>query len=62
VGQALLISEAARALVLEPHVGGRFYEDWGGGESGLWATGREGWLECSHGTTFVLPALAAGEG
>jgi DNA-binding transcriptional ArsR family regulator/uncharacterized protein YndB with AHSA1/START domain len=37
-GRPYIMSEAVQALVLEPRVGGRFYEDWGGGQGGLWAT------------------------
>lgn len=28
----------AREIILEPRVGGRFFEDWGGGEGALYAT------------------------
>ena len=37
-GAPYLISDMAKALVLEPRPGGRFYEDWGEGQGGLWAT------------------------
>jgi DNA-binding transcriptional ArsR family regulator/uncharacterized protein YndB with AHSA1/START domain len=35
-GAPYLISENAKGLVLEPKLGGRFYEDWGDGQGGLW--------------------------
>lgn len=37
-GAPYLIRESARDLVVEPKLGGRVYEDWGGGDGALWAT------------------------
>jgi DNA-binding transcriptional ArsR family regulator/uncharacterized protein YndB with AHSA1/START domain len=37
-GAPYLYSETAEAMILEPKVGGRFYEDWGAGEGVLWGT------------------------
>jgi DNA-binding transcriptional ArsR family regulator/uncharacterized protein YndB with AHSA1/START domain len=36
-GAPYLVSQAAKALVLEPKIGGRFYEDWGDGQGAQWA-------------------------
>lgn len=33
-----LVNHSAKAMVLEPFVGGRLYEDWGDGGGILWAT------------------------
>lgn len=33
-----MYAEDARDIILEPRVGGRFYEDWGNGEGALYAT------------------------
>jgi len=37
-GAPYLISEKTKVLILEPKLGGRFYEDWGDGQGGLWGT------------------------
>ncbi|MEJ2560045.1 MAG: SRPBCC domain-containing protein [Anaerolineae bacterium] len=37
-GAPYLVSEAAQDIVLEPELGGRFYEVWGENEGVLWAT------------------------
>jgi uncharacterized protein YndB with AHSA1/START domain len=37
-GPAHTFSDTARDVVLEPRLGGRFYEDWGEGEGVLYAT------------------------
>ncbi len=37
-GAPYLVSDAAKALILEPRIGGRFYEDWGDGQGAQWAT------------------------
>jgi DNA-binding transcriptional ArsR family regulator/uncharacterized protein YndB with AHSA1/START domain len=37
-GAPYLLSDHARALIIEPRVGGRCYEDWGDSNGGLWAT------------------------
>jgi len=37
-GMPHMYAEDARDIVLEPRVGGRFYEDWGNGEGALYAT------------------------
>ena len=37
-GAPYLLSSSAKALIVEPRVGGRFYEDWGDGNGALWAT------------------------
>jgi uncharacterized protein YndB with AHSA1/START domain len=37
-GAPYLIGQGARDLVVEPRIGGRVYEDWGGGAGALWAT------------------------
>ncbi|HEY3413338.1 MAG TPA: SRPBCC domain-containing protein [Armatimonadota bacterium] len=34
----ILVNNSARAMVLEPFVGGRLFEDWGDGGGLLWAT------------------------
>lgn len=35
-GAPYLISDEAKSLVMEPNIGGRFYEDWGNGAGTLW--------------------------
>lgn len=37
-GAPYQISETAKTIILEPKLGGRFYEDWGSGQGALWAT------------------------
>jgi DNA-binding transcriptional ArsR family regulator/uncharacterized protein YndB with AHSA1/START domain len=37
-GAPYLISTDAKALIIEPKVGGRAYEDWGNGQGAMWAT------------------------
>jgi uncharacterized protein YndB with AHSA1/START domain len=37
-GAPYLVGDAPRDLVVEPRIGGRVYEDWGGGNGALWAT------------------------
>jgi len=37
-GAPYLIGVGARDLIVEPRLGGRVYEDWGGGAGALWAT------------------------
>jgi hypothetical protein len=36
VGAPYLVSDEAKSLVIEPKIGGRFYEDWGNGAGTLW--------------------------
>ncbi|HVB73868.1 MAG TPA: helix-turn-helix domain-containing protein [Ktedonobacteraceae bacterium] len=48
-GAPYLISNEARSLVLEPKIGGRFYEDWGNGAGSLWglvtSIKQDAWIE-----------------
>ncbi len=37
-GPPYLLGQSARDLIVEPTLGGRVYEDWGGGEGALWGT------------------------
>jgi uncharacterized protein YndB with AHSA1/START domain/DNA-binding transcriptional ArsR family regulator len=36
-GAPYLVSQTAKSLILEPKIGGRFYEDWGDGQGAQWA-------------------------
>jgi len=50
-GRPHMYAEDARDIILEPRVGGRFYEDWGNGEGALYAivtiARRPEWLRMS---------------
>ena len=37
-GAPYLLSDSAKALIIEPLLGGRCYEDWGDSNGGVWAT------------------------
>ena len=37
-GAPYLMSPQAQQLILDPRIGGQFYEDWGDGQGALWAT------------------------
>jgi DNA-binding transcriptional ArsR family regulator/uncharacterized protein YndB with AHSA1/START domain len=50
-GAPYLISDEAKALILEPNIGGRFYEDWGNEAGALWglvtSIKQNKWIEVS---------------